>query len=98
MIKIAGFISYFKIADMRQFLIGLEKWIRRKLRVIIWKYWKKMRTKFRKLLGMGLSLRQTKIIGYSRKKYWRLSMTPQLNTVMVIAYFRGKDLLNILER
>lgn len=97
-IKMSGFINYFKIADMKEFLIKLESWIRRKLRVIIWKHWKKMRTKFRKLLGMGLSLEQTKIIVYSRKKYWRLSMTPQLNKILGIAFFREKGLLNLVER
>ena len=68
-VAMIGFINYFKITGMRQFPIGLEKWIRRKLRVIIWKHWKKMCTKFIKLLGMGLSIKQTKIIAYSRKKY-----------------------------
>ena len=97
-VKMIGFINYFKIADIRQFLVKLESWIRRKLRVIVWKHWKKMPTKFRKLLGMGLTLEQTKIIVYSRKKYWRLSMTPQLNTVMGIAFFRDKGLLNLVER
>jgi len=97
-VKMIGFINYFKIADMKDFLVKLESWIRRKLRVIVWKHWKKMRTKFRKLLGMGLTLEQTKIIVYSRKKYWRLSMTPQLNTVMGIAFFRDKGLLNLVER
>jgi len=97
-VKMTGFINYFKLADIREFLIKLEKWIRRKLRVVAWKHWKRMRTKFRKLLGMGLSLEQTKIIAYSRKKYWRLSKTPQLNKVMDVAYFKDKGLLNLVER
>ena len=97
-VAMTGFINYFKLADMRGFLSDMDKWIRRKLRVIVWKHWKKMRTKFRKLLGMELSLEQTKIIVYSRKKYWRLSKTPQLNKVMGIAYFRDKGLINLVER
>jgi len=97
-VAMTGFINYFKLADMKEFLVKLERWIRRKLRVIVWKHWKKMRTKFRKLLGMGLSLEQAKIIVYSRKKYWKLSLTPQLNTVMGIAYFRDKGLINLVER
>ena len=97
-VAMTGFINYFKLADMKEFLAKLEKWIRRKLRVIVWKHWKKMRTKFRKLRGMGLSLEQIKIIVFSRKKYWRLSLTPQLNTVLGIAYFRDKGLINLVER
>ena len=37
-------------------------------------------------------------MAWSRKKYWRLSKTPQLNTVMGVAYFRDKGLMNLVER
>jgi group II intron reverse transcriptase/maturase len=92
-----GFINYFKLADMKEFLYDMDKYIRRKLRVIVWKHWKKPRTKFRKLLGMGLPNLQARI-AWCRKKYWRLSKTPQLNTVMGIAYFRDMGLINLVER
>jgi len=93
----SGFLNYFKLADMKEFLSDMDSYIRRKLRVIVWKHWKKPRTKFRKLLGMGLPNLQARI-AWCRKKYWRLSKTPQLNTVMGIAYFRDKGLINLVER
>ena len=96
-VAMTGFINYFKFADMAEFLVKLEKWIRRKLRVIVWKHWKKIRTRFRKLVGMGLSIEQASM-AWSRKKYWRLSKTPQLNTVMGVTYFRDKGLINLVER
>jgi len=96
-VAMTGFINYFKLADMAEFLTKLEKWIRRKLRVIVWKYWKKIRTKFRKLVGMGLTKEQA-FMACSRKKYWRLSRTPQLNTVMGVIYFRDRGLINLVER
>ena len=96
-VAMTGFINYFKLADMAEFLSRLEKWIRRKLRVIVWKHWKKIRTRFRKLTGMGLS-KELVGIAFSRKKYWRLSMTLQLNTVMGVAYFRERGLINLVER
>ena len=92
-----GFINYFKYADMKEFLSDMDKYIRRKLRVIVWKHWKKPRTKFRKLIGMELPNFQARI-AWCRKKYWRLSKTPQLNTVMGIAYFKEKGLINLVER
>ena len=92
-----GFTNYFKLADMAKFLIDLEQWIRRKLRVIVWKHWKKIKTKFRKLIGMGLTKEQA-FMACSRKKYWRLSKTPQLNTVMGVSYFRNRGLINLVER
>ena len=96
-VAMTGFINYFKLADMREFLVRLESWIRRKLRVIVWKHWKKVRTRFRKLKAMGLPRRQV-FMAMSRKKYWRLSVSPQLNTVMGISYFRDRGLINLIER
>jgi len=49
------------------------------------------------LFGMGLSIEQAGM-AWSRKKYWRLSKTPQLNTVMGVAYFRERGLINLVER
>lgn len=92
-----GFTNYFKLADMSKFLVRLEQWIRRKLRVIVWKHWKKIKTRFRKLIGMGLTKEQA-FMACSRKKYWRLSKTPQLNTVMGVTYFRDRGLINLVER
>jgi group II intron reverse transcriptase/maturase len=96
-VAMTGFINYFKLADMTEFLKYLEMWIRRKLRVIVWKHWKKVRTRFRNLVGMGLPKGQA-FMASSRKKYWRLSKTPQLNTVMGAVYFRDKGLINLVER
>jgi hypothetical protein len=93
-----GFINYFAIADMKQFLSRLEGWIRRKLRVIMWKHWKRSHTRFRKLRGMGLSEEQTKMIVSCRRGYWRISNTPQLNRVMGVAFFYSLGLLNLVER
>ena len=96
-VAMTGFINYFKLADMTKFLRNLEMWIRRKLRVIVWKHWKKVRTRFRKLKSMGLPRKQV-FMAMSRKKYWRLSGTPQLNTVLGINYFRDRGLINLVER
>jgi len=96
-VAMTGFINYFKLADMSKFLVKLEMWIRRKLRVIVWKHWKKIKTRFRKLIGMGLTKEQA-FMACSRKKYWRLSKTPQLNTVMGVTYFRDRGLINLVGR
>ena len=93
-----GFINYFASADMKEFLSKLDGWIRRKLRVILWKSWKKQRTRFKKLRGLGLSLEQTKMIVSSRKSYWRLSNTPQLNKAMGVAFFNDLGLINLVDR
>lgn len=51
---IYGWVNYFRIADMKKFLLKeIDPWIRRKLRVIIWKQWKKIRKRYISLRNLG---------------------------------------------
>jgi len=94
----SSLLGYYALADMKGFLTDLEGWIRRKLRVIIWKQWKRTKTRFKELRKLGLSIEATKTIVSSRKGYWRLSETPQLHKVLGIAYFKSLGLINLVER
>jgi len=50
-----GWIQYFSLSDSSYTLQRLEGWIRRRLRMCLWKQWKKRRTKYRNLIKLGLS-------------------------------------------
>ena len=52
---IYGWVNYFKIADMKTFLEKLDMRIRRKLRVIIWKQWKKVKKRYTSLRKLGIT-------------------------------------------
>ena len=43
---IMGWINYFKIADIKSLLKTIDEWMRRRIRMIYWKQWKKIRTRF----------------------------------------------------
>ena len=48
---IKGWVQYFKVAYMRNLLLNIDGWYRRRLRMVIWKQWKQIKTKVgRKLL------------------------------------------------
>ncbi|MFB3386324.1 group II intron maturase-specific domain-containing protein [Flavobacterium sp. LAR06] len=40
-----GWVSYFKLADMSGKIKRIDKWLRFRIRMLIWKNWKKIRTK-----------------------------------------------------
>src|SRR5690606_17331159 len=46
---IMGWINYFKIADMKKLLQTTDEWMRRRIRMIFWKQWKRVKTRFEKL-------------------------------------------------
>src|SRR5687768_12535306 len=38
---INGWVQYFKLADMEKMMIEMDKWYRRRLRMVLWKQWKR---------------------------------------------------------
>jgi group II intron reverse transcriptase/maturase len=75
-----GWIGYFGLGFIKRFItIEIEPWLHHRIRQLILKRWKKPKTKITKLLSYGLDEDSAKRIGYSRKKYWRLSKTPEVH-------------------
>ncbi len=76
---IVGWVNYFKLADMKNKLIELDGWIRRRLRACVWKTWKKIKTKFNNLIKLGIPKDKSWEYANTRKGYWRISGSPILN-------------------
>ncbi len=68
-----GWVGYFRLADMRGVLRDLDSWVRRKIRCVYWKCWKRNRTKFRALVRLGVGRGQAWQWANSRKAYWRVA-------------------------
>ncbi|MGK6948629.1 group II intron maturase-specific domain-containing protein [Citrobacter freundii] len=49
-----GWISYFRLTEVKGVLEELDGWIRRKLRCLLWRQWKRPYTRARKLMKAGL--------------------------------------------
>ena len=77
---IRGWINYFKLADMKQLLKETDEWLRRRIRAIHWKQWKKVRTRIRKLRSLNLPEWVVFEIASSRKGIWRSAIV--LNRVL----------------
>jgi len=51
-----GWINYFKMADMKSILLRIDEWYRRRLQMVIWKQWKRIRTKITDLIKLGVNI------------------------------------------
>lgn len=49
-----GWANYFRLVDTKSPLIGIDGWVRRKLRCILWRQWKRKYTRARYLMRLGL--------------------------------------------
>ena len=69
--QITGWVNYFKIAGMKTLLQGIDEWMRRRIRSLIWKQWKKAKTKYRNLIKLGIRHEDAYKVANSSNKYWR---------------------------
>ena len=74
-----GWINYYGIANAVAKLKELDKWIRRRLRACIWKQWKKISTRHRNLVKLGINKYKAWEYANTRKGYWRISKSPILS-------------------
>jgi len=93
-----GWIGYFRLAQTRSIFEELDEWIRRRLRACLLKQWKKPKTKRRNLVVLGIEEKWAGCISGSRKSYWRLSNTPQVNKALGLAYWQEQVLISLVER
>lgn len=89
---IMGWINYFKLADMKTLLVQTDEWMRRRIRMVYWKQWKRVRTKFKMLKSLGISERAWEYAN-TRKSYWRTSNSPILSKSLNNTVIRGLGFL-----
>lgn len=70
---ITGWVNYFKLADMRRLLERVDAWYRRRLRMVIWKQWKRVRTRGRNLIKLGINKYKAWEWANTRKGYWHIA-------------------------
>jgi RNA-directed DNA polymerase len=75
---ITGWVNYFKLADMKMLLENVDEWYRRRLRMVIWKHWKRIRTRGRNLMKLGIVKYKAWEFANTRKGYWRIANSPIL--------------------
>lgn len=77
---ITGWLNYFKLADMQKLLLKTDEWYRRRLRMVIWKQWKRIKTKLAHLVKLGVKKSKAWEWANTRKGYWHIAGSFILST------------------
>lgn len=93
-----GWCGYFALADTPSVFNAFDSWIRRRLRMCMWKDWKEPRTKVRKLIGLGAPNEKAYEWGNTRKSYWRISKSPILHRTLGNSYWSSRGLKSLVSR
>lgn len=95
---LVGWCGYFALADTPTPFKRLDESLRRRLRMCLWKQWKLPKTKTKRLISLGVPKEKAYEWGNSRKKYWRISNSPVLNTTLNLEFWRKKKLKSLVDR
>lgn len=77
-----GWLNYYGIASMKNPLEEINGWLYHRIRMCIWKQWKRPRTKMRNLLKLGVPKELAFMTANSRRGYWFVSKTVAVNIAL----------------
>ena len=77
---IRGWVNYFAMADMKRLLMETDEWLRRKIRAIYWKQWKRVKTRYKMIAKFNLPDWKVHELANCRKGVWRAAL--MLNSVL----------------
>jgi RNA-directed DNA polymerase len=93
-----GWIDYFKLSRVKLIFEELDGWVRRKLRAVIWRQWKRPRTRYRKLLSLGLKEEQARASASNGRGPWWNSGKLHMVIAFPNHHFNQLGLINMQTR
>lgn len=91
-----GWMQYFRLARTPSVYRDLEGWTVRRLRLCLWKQWKRARTRLRELRALGLPEWVCLEYAMSHKGYWRMSSGP-MNRAMPRAFWKARGFAGLTD-
>ena len=90
-----GWVQYFRLADTKTTFQMLDIWLRRRLRWLLWRQWKRPRTRVRNLIRRGLSSSDARGAAYNGRGPWFCSKIWQMNVAYPNRFFSGLGLVGL---
>lgn len=96
--KLRGWIYYYRLVVVKGKFPEIDAWIRRKLRVVLWRHWKTPRTRCKRLMSLGVSRPKAARASWGRDGPWRSAAGSAINVAVPNKRFRDLGLLNLSEK
>jgi len=91
-----GWINYFRLAANKGFAEDLDKWIRRRLRLILWLQWKRSWTRFKNLMKRGIAEERASSSAFNGRGPWFNSGASHMNHALLKKSFDVLGLFSLL--
>jgi len=91
-----GWINYFRLTESKGVLEELDSWMRRRLRCLLWRQWRRPATRARKLRALGLSAERARLSAGNGHGPWWNAGASHMNLVLPAKYFTAKGLVSLM--
>lgn len=92
-----GWLNYFQLTDTPSILRDLDGWLRRRLRQLVWKRWKRGPTRYRALVSLGVS-RGRAALGAVGQSPWHMAKSPIVHEALNNRYWHSLGLTSVWHR
>ena len=96
--KLIGWINYYRLAETKGYAEGLDGWIRRHLRKILWRQWKRPRTRFQKLMKADIAEERAVESSFNKRGAWFNAGASHMNEAFRKKFFDYLGLESLLRR
>lgn len=95
--QLRGWANYFSVAETKQVFEDLDQWIRRKLRCLEWRKWKRGPTRCKRLITLGLDRERARASAVNGRGPWWNAGASHMNAALPTSYFRRLGLILLVE-
>ncbi len=92
-----GWAAYYRLSDVRVVFEELDAWIRRRLRLILWRQWKRPRTRLKELRKRGLAGDRADQSAYNGRGPWWNAGQGHMNQVVPTRLLSQMGLVSLLQ-
>ena len=93
---VRGWTTYFRLAQVRGPFEELDSWLRRKLRCILWRQWKRPRTRQKKLMARGVDAPRAWRSAYTGRGPWWNAGASHMHEAYRTAFFDSLGLASFM--
>lgn len=93
--RLQGWFNYFRYAEVSGVFEQLDGWIRRRLRLKLWRQWKRPHTRRKKLMRYGLEQQQATASAFNGRGAWWNSGAAHMNRATPKSFFQQLGLLSL---
>jgi len=91
-----GWVAYFRLSQVKNVFEEMDQWIRRKMRLILWRQWKRPRTRAKKVIRLGIDRARAYPSAYNGRGPWWNAGASHMNAAVPAKWLQHQGFMSLL--